>query len=159
MKIVTGQEQVLLMATLDFRCQSDSCEAYEQVSLEVTEWRSLVLVYRFLPSSILCPCWGVPQQGSCRCGGLPWAAALQGIWPCPPLWPLPIRWSGDPSWHVLLQLTSPAFVSGSPPCAPSVRSQVFSWFHWLGCWMAVLRTKLCHSATFPDMRWWASCKL
>ena len=66
-----------------------------------------------------CPGWSDPRQGSCGCGGLPWLAVLQGIWPCPLWWPLPIWWSSDPSKHVLLLMTSPASLSGRPPGAPS----------------------------------------
>ena len=70
-----------------------------------------------------CPCWGIPQRGSCGCGWLPWVAVLQGVWPCPPHWPLPIWWRGNPSTHVLLMLTSPASLSGRHFGAPSVWSR------------------------------------
>ena len=46
--MITGLEHVLHMAILDFWCRRNSREAHQQVSLEVTECRGLVLVFCFL---------------------------------------------------------------------------------------------------------------
>ena len=37
----------------------------------VTSLKQVLLV-----DTLQCPCWGVPYQGSCGCGGLPWVAGL-----------------------------------------------------------------------------------
>ena len=43
LKMVTGQEDVLLMATLDFHCHYNLHEAHQRVSGKVAEWHRLVL--------------------------------------------------------------------------------------------------------------------
>ena len=54
-KMVTGQEHVLLTATLDSQCHCDSCKVHQRVSLEVMEQRGLALVSRYFTTAIQHP--------------------------------------------------------------------------------------------------------
>ena len=53
--MVTGQEHVLLTATLDSQCHCDSCKVHQRVSLEVMEQRGLALVSRYFTTAIQHP--------------------------------------------------------------------------------------------------------
>ena len=63
--------------------------------------------------------------GAIGCWWLPWVAALWGIWVCHLLSSPPIWWSGGPSKHALLLLTSLESLSGRHPDAPSASLRSF----------------------------------
>ena len=87
------------------------------------------------------PCWGVPQQGSCGCGGLPWVAVLQSVCPCPPLWFLlftHLQFNGR--WGISLQLlgscrewTSPVHKGRSCDTVIHQQCMVVEKTYWHSC--------------------------